>query len=1823
MPYIQLQFRRDTEARWISQNPVLASGEMAITLDTYPYRFKIGNGDDHWVDLPYGGLIGPTGPTGLQGPTGARGADGTATNTGATGSTGFTGTTGPTGVTGPRGASGNIFNTRTTTAVPNMTAQVAGGTVVLTVATDLAYILGNSVIVVGDDVTAPSFEATVLSYSTTLGTIVLQNIQNIKGTLLDNIYYNVNLDGIDGPTGPTGLQGPTGVPGQATNTGATGSTGLQGSTGSTGPTGATGGTGATGHTGPTGTTGDTGATGATGPTGPTGQQGATGSTGSTGATGATGATGSTGSTGATGIQGATGVTGATGATGPTGLQGFTGATGLQGPTGIQGIAGTSGGLLYYFDIGTGVSPTTELLLDPILTTQTSIINTVNGSDILVASFLTPTSISVNPIVPVGFWNVSFFASSSGGAISLYYKIYITDSTDSTRTLLSDASTSPVTVASGTTQEYLLNLYVPTVTVAYTTPRIKIEVYSSKLTGNPDLTIYTRDGTNSFVKTSYSTPGVTGATGAQGATGSTGFQGATGATGPTGATGHGATGSTGPTGATGSMGPTGHTGPTGQGATGSTGPTGAQGLTGPTGLQGATGATGPTGIQGATGQTGVQGPTGSTGEQGVTGPTGSTGAFGSSLATLQVTSGSAKVLGPSSVQFPAGSSAQIESDQFFATLYQGLYTQFRIPDVGGVSGLNGYYHNVVSSGTDQFSIFVSAAGASSLTVINNNVTTTTPLSTSIGDLMGLFFDGAKLYVTQNNVLVTTADVRRTATGYQLILVTSNAGQVYDVQDVLFYPLAISTTGPTGVAGVTGPTGPGVAGTGFTGPTGQQGFTGPTGPGVAGTGFTGPTGDAGPVSYYVFDGGDPSSIYSVGPAFDCGGVPTGTFSIVFQFRRGTASEWTSANPTLAQSEFGLETDTNLFKIGNGVTPWNNLGYAGFTGATGTTGARGLTGFTGPTGAGAAGPTGFTGFTGPAGPVSSYIFDGGAPSSVYTVGPAFDAGGVATGTQNLQLQLRRGLAADWTSHNPVLAEGELGLETDTSLFKIGNGTSLWSQRPYVGVGPTGATGSGSGGGGGGGGTGFTGPTGPGVAGTGFTGPTGPGVAGTGFTGPTGSTGSTGRQGPTGSTGSQGAIGSQIYISPSGPESNTGTLNDVLIDTTTYNLYKNGGGLLQQTSSGIREYLHIASSADGSKLVATTPGYVYRSSDFGVTWTGIRVGVINEYLFRICSSTDGTKLVVISTDTPSGNGSYIFTSADSGTTWTTRTSVGLHNWYSLAASADGTIIYASNLYEFILYKSTDSGATWTTININNQFDKMACSANGSTVAGLNGTGLFISTNYGNTWNQVGQGILSLNGQGGVVISSDGTKIAVSGHRIWTSTDTGATWTTRVNTFQTFSDITSSSDGTKLAVIMNLNGIYRSTDSGATWTLYSKSDYPEFISITSSADGEVLGITTSSYIWTFISWILQGNIRGSTGSTGAQGPTGSTGITGPTGANSTVTGPTGRTGSTGPTGPTVTGPTGSTGIQGPTGSTGSTGSTGIQGPTGFTGPTGPQAPTATLNYAQSTGTSVTVPNLSSFPYDIASVSITTRGNPVQILCSADFNPLAAAAWARFQLYRGTIPLGIIVQAELGQTGTANANQPFTLTFIDTPPAGTYTYICKIVGGAFNGSNFVIGEASGPIMTAVELASAIGPTGSTGPTGPTGPVQTTLPSLTVQGTTSLQQIQETVITYTGAAGIVRYDWTSSANFYHSSFGSNFVANISNIPTTANKIYVVNFMLQQSTGQTGFISSVSLNAGAVQAISWVSGAAPTPTAGKFEIESLTLYYTLAANWVVLGQYTSFG
>lgn len=57
--------------------------------------------------------------------------------------------------------------------------------------------------------------------------------------------------------------------------------------------------------------------------------------------------------------------------------------------------------------------------------------------------------------------------------------------------------------------------------------------------------------------------------------------------------------------------------------------------------------------------------------------------------------------------------------------------------------------------------------------------------------------------------------------------------------------------------------------------------------------------------------------------------------------------------------------------------------------------------------------------------------------------------------RLAVRRDLAANWTSTDPILAQGEFGYETDTLLLKIGDGVTAWTALGYYDPNPAIGTG------------------------------------------------------------------------------------------------------------------------------------------------------------------------------------------------------------------------------------------------------------------------------------------------------------------------------------------------------------------------------------------------------------------------------------------------------------------------------------------------------------------------------------------------------------------------------------------------------------------------------------------------------------------------------------------------------------------------------------------------------------------------------------------------
>lgn len=161
---------------------------------------------------------------------------------------------------------------------------------------------------------------------------------------------------------------------------------------------------------------------------------------------------------------------------------------------------------------------------------------------------------------------------------------------------------------------------------------------------------------------------------------------------------------------------------------------------------------------------------------------------------------------------------------------------------------------------------------------------------------------------------------------------------------------------------------------------------------------------------------------------------------------------------------------------------------------------------------------------------------------------------------------------------------------------------------------------------------------------------------------------------------------------------------------------------------------------------------------------------------------------------------------------------------------------------------------------------------------------------------------------------------------------------------------------------------------------------------------------------------------------------------------------------------------------------------------------------------------------------------------------------------------------------------------------------------------------TGPTGAASTVTGPTGNTGATGATGPTGTVGTSVAELTVTGVLSIAETQELVNTLIAPSSVQTVNWTSGAIYYVTGMTANWTANITNLPTTANRSYVIAFVLVQ--GSTPYLLNALQIAGASTSILWTNATPPTGTANRWEIVSIVLVYT-GASWIAMGNFTSYG
>ena len=299
-----------------------------------------------------------------------------------------------------------------------------------------------------------------------------------------------------------------------------------------------------------------------------------------------------------------------------------------------------------------------------------------------------------------------------------------------------------------------------------------------------------------------------------------------------------------------------------------------------------------------------------------------------------------------------------------------------------------------------------------------------------------------------------------------------------------------------------------------------------------------------------------------------------------------------------------------------------------------------------------------------------------------------------------------------------------------------------------------------------------------------------------------------------------------------NTGIIYNSLINEGKYQTaVVNGEYIYRSTDYGVswnpittysKNWSSVSVSSSGQYQTAVVNGeYIYRSEDYGVSWNPITTYSKNWSSISVSLSGQYQTAVV--------NGEYIYRSTDYGVSWSQLSSPGMNNWTSIAMSDDASYQYITKSNGYI-YRSTDYGATWNSIVTSpiKNWSSISVSSDGSIVnAVVNGEYRYNSTDYGVNWtsynninylDNTGNYVNTTNPQNYTSICNNSGGVyavcSVNGSEIFNSYQLLNSMYARNGYSTLYWTCVSCSYSAKYIVASASNSvIYKSTDYGITWS--------------------------------------------------------------------------------------------------------------------------------------------------------------------------------------------------------------------------------------------------------------------------------------------------------------------------------------------------------------------------------------------------------------------------
>lgn len=282
-----------------------------------------------------------------------------------------------------------------------------------------------------------------------------------------------------------------------------------------------------------------------------------------------------------------------------------------------------------------------------------------------------------------------------------------------------------------------------------------------------------------------------------------------------------------------------------------------------------------------------------------------------------------------------------------------------------------------------------------------------------------------------------------------------------------------------------------------------------------------------------------------------------------------------------------------------------------------------------------------------------------------------------------------------------------------------------------------------------------------------------------------------------------------------------------------------------------YVIAFHDTALFVGTAFG-IYRSMDFGTSWTNI-TGIVPASSVTTIMDNDttlysgnlngmfistnnggswtainaGLTTTMVSSSATSGNillagtnGGGIFLSMNEGASWTAANN-GLQSMNIHSIFMKGSLIFAGT--DNGVYTSSDTAATWhnTSVGLANNLSScsikaVAINSYGVFAGAVNG-GVYRSTDKGDSWNVINNGLPSGNIYSECLAATDAVLLAGVNGSVYRSVDNGNNWTS-VPSLSSSGYASSFLVDAGTIYLCAANGLYKTTDLGITWTLVNGS---------------------------------------------------------------------------------------------------------------------------------------------------------------------------------------------------------------------------------------------------------------------------------------------------------------------------------------------------------------------------------------------------------------------